>query len=110
MAKHVKAPKRILTLAPLLALEGGAQIYPELSCGSVVYRIGDELSPTVQANAHVAGLASLKHTLTTTPPDAILVGTESGLLKDLDQDLTHYVPKDWLKTSYPPNITLYTRP
>jgi hypothetical protein len=39
-----------------------------------------------------------------------LVGTESGLLEDLDQDLTGYVPKDWLKTNYPSGITLYTRP
>ncbi len=110
IAKHVKSPKRILTLAPLLALEGGAQIYPELSCGSVVYRVGDQLSTEVQANAHVAGLESLKHVLATAPPDAILVGTESGLLRDLDQDLTDYVPEDWHKKDFPPNITLYTRP
>jgi len=110
MAKRVTAPKRILTLAPLLALEGGARIYPELSCGSVVYRIGDELSPRVQAAAQVAGRKSLKHVLATTPPDAILVGTELGPLKDLDQDLTDYVPKGWRKEIYPPSMTLYTRP
>lgn len=110
MAAQVKAPKRILTLAPLLALEGGAQIYPELSCGSVVYRIGDELSPEVRATARVAGLESLTHILAATPPDAILVGTESGLLEGLDQDLTNYVPQGWLKKSPPPSFTLYTRP
>jgi len=110
IAKHVKAPKRILTLAPLLALEGCAQIYPELSCGSVVYRIGDQLPTQVQDAAHVAGFKSLKPILSTTSADAILVGTESGLLKGLDQDLINYVPEHWLHIDYPSGITLYYRP
>ena len=37
--------KLILTLAPLYALEGGCNIYPELSAGSIVYRIADSLPP-----------------------------------------------------------------
>ncbi len=110
MVKQVKPPKRILTLAPLLALEGGAQIYPELSCGSVVYRVGDQLSPKIRATARVAGFQSVKEMLNDTPADAILVGTESGLLKGLDQDLAKYVPATWQKKDYPPGITLYSRP
>jgi len=110
IAKHVKAPKRILTLAPLLALEGGAQIYPELSCGSVVYRVGDQLSAKTQTKTRVAGYQSIKDVLANTPPDAILVGTESGLSKGLDQDLTNYLSEDWRKIDYPSEITLYTRP
>jgi 4-amino-4-deoxy-L-arabinose transferase-like glycosyltransferase len=110
IAKHVKAPKRILTLAPLLALEGDAQIYRELSCGSVVYRIGDQLPAQIQTSAHVAGFKSLKQILADTPVDAILVGTESGLLKGLDQGLIDYVPENWSKINYPSNITLYYRP
>ncbi len=109
MARHVKAPKRILTLAPLLALEGNAQIYPELSCGSVVYRIGDQLPGQIQTSAHVAGFRSLQQTLAKAPVDAILVGTESGLLKDLDQALIDYVPENWSRVDYPSDITLYYR-
>lgn len=110
IAKQVKPPKRILTLTPLLALEGGAQIYPALSCGSVVYRVGDQLSAEVRASTRVAGRQSIRDALAEMPPDAVLVGTEVGLLENLDQALADHVPDEWLTTNYPSAITLYSRP
>lgn len=107
---EVAPPKRILTLAPLLALEGGGQIYPELSCGSVVYRVADQLSLDVQTRTQVAGFKSLKDVLALAPPDAILLGTESGLLEDLDQALADYVPETWHKKDTPGEMTLHYRP
>jgi len=44
LAQTVLEPKKVLTLAPLLALEGGCDIYDELSAGAIIYRIGDSLT------------------------------------------------------------------
>ncbi len=44
IAGDIKEPGLVLTLGPLHALEGGRDICPELSCGSIVYRVADLLS------------------------------------------------------------------
>ena len=38
IAENTKEPKLILTTAPLFALEGGCEIYPELSAGTFTSR------------------------------------------------------------------------
>jgi len=74
-AIHESGP--VLTLAPLYALEGGCTIYPELSCGAIVFRVGDLLSPQQQVQAHAVGPSTLSDLIKQTPPSAVLLGVET---------------------------------
>ncbi len=106
IAAATTTPQQILTLSPLLALEGGCRIYPELSCGSVVYRVGDQLPPHDRMTSHTVGSESLETLLKTSPPSGILVGTEDGLLKGIDASLATHAPAHWQHTRIDQNITL----
>jgi len=72
---HKSGP--VLTLAPLYPLEGGCMIYPELSCGSIVFRIGDLLSPQQQAQVQAVGPGSLPSLIGDRAPAAVLLGVET---------------------------------
>ena len=76
IAERTKQPKRILTLAPLYALEGGSDIYTELSAGSFVYRIGDLLTPAELQTVKATGPKALKELLERCPPSAVILGVE----------------------------------
>ncbi len=81
IAENTKSPKLILTLAPLYALEGGSQIYPQFSAGPFVYRIADYLSPADRRAANVVGPETLKELLEESPPSAVILGVEPKLLE-----------------------------
>ncbi len=74
---------RVLTLAPLYPLEGGADIYEEFATGSFAWRV----APFVpQAQRQAAGLvapADLGAFLAAEPPAAIHVGHEGALEEPL---------------------------
>ncbi len=76
IAEKTQEPKKILTLAPLFALEGGCDIYTELSCGSIVYRIGDRLSAWNRDATHTAGPRDLAELVEKDPPSAVIVNVE----------------------------------
>jgi hypothetical protein len=77
IAQAIHGSGPVLTLAPLYALEGACTIYPELSCGSVVFRIGDLLSSQQRAQAHAVGPGTLTDLVKRTPPSAVLLGIET---------------------------------
>jgi hypothetical protein len=77
IAEAIHGSGPVLTLVPLYALEGGRAIYPELSCGSIVFRIGDLLSPQQQAQARAVGPGTLPTLIRSTPPSAVLLGVET---------------------------------
>ncbi len=77
IAQAIHGTGPVLTLAPLYALEGACAIYPELSCGSIVFRIGDLLSPQQQAQARVVGPSALTELNRQTPSAAVLLGVET---------------------------------
>jgi hypothetical protein len=81
IAEKTKDPKLILTLAPLYALEGGSQIYPQFSAGPFVYRIADYLSPADRRTANVVGPETLKELLEESPPSAVILRVEPKLLE-----------------------------
>jgi hypothetical protein len=93
IAEKTKEPKKILTLAPLFALEGGCDIYTELSCGSIVYRIGDRLSAWNRDITHTAGPRDLVELVDKDPPSAVIVNVEK--MEFLEEPL--------IKTSVKPN-------
>jgi len=81
IAENTKSPKLILTLAPLYALEGGCDIYSQLSSGPFVYRIADYLSPSDRRSTHAVGPKTLRQLLEKSPPSALILRVEPKFLE-----------------------------
>jgi hypothetical protein len=109
IAAKVPPPRLILTLGPLYALEGSCDIYPEFSCGSIVYRIADWMSPEERQITHTVGPKSLTELVTTRPPAAILTGAEPSYFSALEDPLRQSVPPKWRRETYS-SLQVYTRP
>ncbi len=112
---RTKGPKRILTFAPLLALEGGGEIYTELSAGDIVYRIADSLSPDERRITHTAGMQMIAEVMRQSPASVIIVGTEPAYFSHLEEPLKSLAGTTWHKEVYKNNfhendITVYFRP
>jgi Dolichyl-phosphate-mannose-protein mannosyltransferase len=108
IVERTKRPKLILTLAPLLALEGGGEIYTELSAGAVVYRIADSLSPDERRITHTIGPEGLPGLVKGKPPSAVILGVE---MQRLEQPIFEDVVKpDWESKNYENGPTAYFRP
>jgi len=108
IAGKTKEPKQALTLAPLLALEGGCDIYTELSAGAIIYRIADSLSPQERQITHTAGTESLLKLLEEKPPSAVILGVE---MQRLETPIFESVVKsDWKRENYRDGPSAYFRP
>ncbi|NQT01573.1 MAG: hypothetical protein HQ580_06095 [Planctomycetes bacterium] len=110
IAERTKEPKLILTLAPLLALEGGGDIYTELSCGAIIYRVADSLSASQRNITHTAGPKTLGELLEKTPPSAVILGVERGKLASLEAPLQAVVKPDWERIVYENGFVAYFKP
>jgi len=100
--------KLILTLAPLLALEGGCDIYTELSAGAIIYRIADSLPAEDRRITHTAGPETLAETLEKNPPSAVILGVE---MRRLEEPIFKSVIRpDWEREVYQNGPTVYFRP
>ena len=107
IAEKTKEPKLILTLAPLFAIEGGCDIYTELSAGSIVYRIADSLPPADRAATHTVGPKTLPALLEKSPPSSVILGIERGKLAPLEAPLQAVVNPEWQTKTYPTGPILY---
>lgn len=76
ICRRTDPPKRVLTLGPLFGLEGGCTVYPELSAGSIAYRVADSLTPAERAITHTVGSQTLDTLLESEPPSAVVLGVE----------------------------------
>jgi len=110
IAERTKEPKLILTLAPLLALEGGCDIYTELSCGAIIYRAADSLSAFERNITHTAGLKTLGELLEKSPPSAVILNVERGKLASLEAPLQAVVKPDWERETYNNGFVAYFKP
>ena len=110
IAERTKEPKLILTLAPLLALEGGCDIYTELSCGAIIYRIADSMSASQRSITHTAGLKTLGELLEKSPPSAVILNVERGKLALLEIPLQAVVEPDWERVAYNNSFVAYFKP
>jgi len=106
----IKGHEPVLTLGPLYALEGGRGIYPELSCGSVVYRVADSLTPEERRITHTVGPDSLLVLVKDRPPSGIIVGVEAPRFSLLEDPLRRLVPPDWPRTTTETGLQVATRP
>jgi hypothetical protein len=102
--------RRVLTLAPLLALEGGGTIYPELSCGSIIYRVADQLTAEQRRLVHVAGPSSIADLARANPPDAVVVGAEDRRFAFLERPLEEIADPDWARMDYPNGPVVFYPP
>jgi len=100
--------KLILTLAPLLALEGGCDIYPELSAGAIIYRIADSLPAEDRLITHTAGIETLAESLEKNPPSAVILGVEMGRLEE--PIYKSVITPDWIRKDYENGPVVYVRP
>jgi len=105
---RAKEPKQILTLAPLLALEGGGKIYTELSAGAIIYRIADYLTPHERQITHTAGPKNLPALIETTSPSAVILRVEMPRLEQLISEII--VQPDWEKEEYENGPIVYFSP
>jgi hypothetical protein len=110
IAAQTKGPQRVLTLGPLYALEAGDEIYPELSCGDIIYRVADSLSAEERRITHTIGPAGLAQLMVDRPPSAILVGIEPSIFASLEEPLRRVIPPDWPSTDHRNGLRLYVRP
>jgi len=104
----VQSPKQILTLAPLLALEGGCDIYTELSAGAIIYRIADSLPAEDRRITHTAGIETLAKIVEENPPSAVILGVEMKRLEEPIYKLV--VTSEWKIKNYENGPTVYFRP
>lgn len=70
---------RVLTLAPLFPLEGGAQIYEQFATGAFAWRVAPLVSASDRQAMGMVSADELTGLLRAQPPDAILVGYEGEL-------------------------------
>jgi hypothetical protein len=110
IAGNTKEPKLILTLAPLFALEGGCDIYPELSAGAFTYRIGDLMSETDRRITQTAGPEQIPQLVEQCPPAAIMVGAEPPYFSGLEEPLEAVAGDNWGKKIYTNGLRVYFRP
>lgn len=78
LAQKIKEPKLIVTLGPLYALEGGCDIYPELSSGWEGCKIASALSASKRKITNTLNAETFKEMLKERPP--------SGIVIDIDPD------------------------
>jgi len=108
IAKKIKEPKLVLTLAPLYAIEGGSDIYTEFSAGPFVYRVADSISAWNLDIVHTAGPRTLKKLVEKSPPSAVILGVEPEFLEAALFEAA--VEPDWERKSYDDGITVYFSP
>jgi hypothetical protein len=110
IARRTKEPKLILTLGPLYALEGNSDIYTELSCGAIIYRAADSMSPSERSVTHTVGPKTLGELLEKSPPSAVILGVETGRLASLEAPLQAVVKPDWERKVYENGLVVFFRP
>jgi hypothetical protein len=70
---------RVLTLAPILPLEGGLRIYSEFATGAFAWRVAPLMPASARGTAGIVSPADLDPFLDADPPAAILTGAEETL-------------------------------
>ncbi|MFQ6034881.1 MAG: hypothetical protein ACE5NM_03410 [Sedimentisphaerales bacterium] len=110
IGQKTRKPKLVLTLAPLFALEGGCDIYTELSAGAIVYRVADRLSSSNRDITHTVGPRTLKKLIKESPPLAVILGVEMDFLEEpLFQAAIQPDEKNWERKVYESGPIVYFR-
>jgi 4-amino-4-deoxy-L-arabinose transferase-like glycosyltransferase len=103
-----RAEGPILTLAPLYALEGGCDIYTELSAGPFVYRVGGLLGAGDLETVRAASAETMQRVVQNRPPAAVVLGAEPAFLED--GLFRSAVGDGWSRRDYPGGIAAFFAP
>jgi hypothetical protein len=76
----------ILTLAPIFAMEGGAQAYSQFATGPFAFRIAPLVNEAEEAQDHLPDPDDLEGMVAADPPGLVLIGDEG----DSEQPLIDY--------------------
>jgi 4-amino-4-deoxy-L-arabinose transferase-like glycosyltransferase len=76
---HDPAAAKLATVSPVYAIESGLGVYPELSTGSFVLRIGDLLSEEQRARFRATSPSAIAALFDADPPAAILITDEGAV-------------------------------
>lgn len=110
IAKKTKEPKLILTLGPLFALEGGCDIYTELSAGPFAYRIADFMSSDDRTITHTVGPQTLAALVDKSPPSAVVLGIEPEFIEaSLFRTAVRPQSAQWETEIYEKGLRVYFR-
>jgi hypothetical protein len=110
LTAKVKEPAVVLTLGPLYALEGGRDIYRELACGSIIYRVADRMSVEERQITRTVGPKTLDELVKGRPPAAVIVGVESSRFSFLEDPLRRWIPSDWPRETGKSTRQVYLSP
>jgi len=109
IGERVKEPRRVVTLGPLYALEGGCDIYPELSAGAIIYRIGDHLTAEERDITHTVGSETSNEMVAGSTPSAVILGAEPAHFAFLEEPLRDIAGADWERKTYENGLVVYFR-
>jgi len=110
IARETREPKRVLTLGPLYALEGGCDIYRELATGSIIYRAADSLSARERAITHTVSPGTLDKLIEPSPPTTVILGVEPSYFSSLEEPLRQAIGAGWHRGMYDDGLLVYTQP
>jgi hypothetical protein len=110
ISEKTREPKLVLTTAPLFALEGGCEIYPEFSAGTFIYRIADLMSEQQRQITNTVGRKNIANIVKQSPPSAIIVGIEPPYFSFLEKPLESLVGFDWKRDVYENGLIVYFKP
>jgi hypothetical protein len=98
---------KVLTLAPIAPLEGGARVYPELAVGPFAFRLAHLLPPEKRRQFRVVAPEDLAALADADPPAGILLGAED---EDLEAPLAEIAEsRGYLNKLKLGKLTLHTR-
>jgi hypothetical protein len=110
IAERTKSPKLVLTLAPLYALEGGCEIYPQLASSPFVYRVAHLMTDSELETVKAADPKTLKAILEESPPSAVILGVEMKSLETPLFDMTIGSDRrSWEEKTYEQGPVVYFR-
>jgi hypothetical protein len=96
IAAKAATSKPILTLSPLYAIEGGGQIYTELSAGAFAFRVADTLSENDRKLTKTAGVKNLPEL--TKSAGAVVIGAELTRFEKIA--LKNAIPANWVRIKF----------
>jgi 4-amino-4-deoxy-L-arabinose transferase-like glycosyltransferase len=81
------AEGRVLTLDPLVPLEGGVRVYPDYAVGRFFAHVGKHMSAAERQRHHILWAEQVEELLTRRPPDAVFCDRRT---RDMSLDFIHY--------------------
>jgi len=110
LARGIDERGPVLTLGPLYPLEGGRDIYPELSGGAIVYRIADQMTAEERQVTRTVGPETVDAMVKDHPPTAVIVGVEPPRFGFLEEPLRRIAQPNWPRETYDGTLQVYRRP